>query len=74
ACVSPRARHRWTAMQRQHPARPEPTPFARRRPAHRRRPSTPQPSTTDLITLIRFEWTTKSGSQPVLFVERRLLD
>jgi hypothetical protein len=36
--------------------------------------ATPQPSTTDLITLIRFEWTTKSGSQPVLFVERRLLD
>jgi len=58
-------------MQREHPARPEPAPV--RRPPRARQRSKPRPSTTDLITLIRFEWTTKSGSQPVLFVERRLL-
>jgi hypothetical protein len=53
-------------MERQIPARPDPTGIARRRPP------TP-PTTTDLIRLIRFKWTTRTGSQPVIFVERRLL-
>src|SRR3954451_11136271 len=63
------AAHRAWTMQRHLPVTPV-TPHPRR--VVKRRPPQP-PVATDLITLIRFEWTTRSGPQPVLFVERRRL-
>jgi hypothetical protein len=48
--------------------RPDPAAISRRRPS-----PPPTVESTDLITLIRFEWTTSSGSQPVLYVDRRRL-
>ncbi len=47
----------------------------RRRPTHRRRPVRPLgDGTTERVRLIEFLWPAGTGIQPVLMLDRRLLD